>query len=77
MTTVYVSQVVGEERIELAVALDGDGEVSDVQEITFPGSRPPTIAFRHVSPELRDRLDWGQLAEDARAALNARIRGWP
>jgi hypothetical protein len=74
MTTVYVSQVVGEELVQLAVALDGDGGISDAALIRDNGR---SRELHPLSYELRDRLDWDQLATDAREALNARLRGWP
>lgn len=75
MTTVYVSQAIRDELFEFAVRLDGDGRIGNVMQLVVPVG-----GAEHVQPldrELEETLDWPQLAEDARAALNARLRGWP
>lgn len=76
MTTVHVSQTVGDEEVELAVTLDGDGGIAEVQRVQTD-SYSQRLWYERLPPEIARQLDWSELAEEARAALRRYVRGWP
>ena len=75
MTMVYVSQLLGDERVELAVRLDGDGAVAGVMQLVVPVGGEDYV--QPLDDELAAHIDWRDLEDEARAALTARLRGWP
>ena len=75
MTMVYVSQLLGDERVELAVRLDGDGAVAGVMRVLWPVGESGCVV--PLNDELAAQIDWRDLENEALAALNARLRGWP